>query len=166
MILGLPGKQPHIHNSCFVANNASIIGSVHLGKHCSVWFGAVIRADNDLIDIGDECNIQDGVVVHTDPGLPMSLGPRVTVGHQAMLHGCQIASGSLIGIHSSVLNGARIGHHCLVGAGALITENKVFEDNSLILGAPARKVRELTVPEIQQLDDAASEYVRKIALYR
>jgi len=166
MIITLPDRQPVIDTSCFIAENASVIGSVRLGKRCSVWFGAVIRGDNDEIDIGDECNLQDGVVIHTDPGFPITLGQRVTVGHQAMLHGCQIESGSLIGIHSTLLNGARIGQHCLVGAGTLVTENKVFPDNSLILGVPARKVRELTIAEIRHLDAAATEYVQKIAVYR
>ncbi len=166
MIIALPGKHPVIDNSCFTAGSAQIIGTVTLGPRTSVWFGAVIRADNDAINIGAECNLQDGVVVHTDPGLPISLGNRVTVGHLAMLHGCQIGSGSLVGIHSTILNGARIGQHCLIGAGTLVTENKIFEDNSLILGVPARRVRALTTSEIRQLDAAASEYVNKIALYR
>jgi len=166
MIVTLPEKQPIVPDSCFVADNARVIGAVTLGERCSVWFGAIIRADNDGISIGNECNVQDGVVIHTDPGIPMKLGQRVTVGHQAMLHGCQIASGSLIGIHSTLLNGATIGHHCLVGAGSLVTENKVFEDNSLILGCPARKVRTLTAAEITDLDAAAEEYVEKILLYR
>jgi len=166
MIISLPGKHPVIDNSCFTADSAQIIGAVTLGPRTSVWFGAVIRADNDAIIVGAECNLQDGVVVHTDPGLPISLGNRVTVGHLAMLHGCQIGSGSLVGIHSTILNGARIGRHCLIGAGTLVTENKIFEDNSLILGVPARRVRALTASEIGQLDAAASEYVNKIALYR
>jgi len=165
-MISLPGKTPVIDNSGFIANSANLIGAVTLGQYCSVWFHAVIRADNDTICIGNECNIQDGAVLHTDPGLPMRLGNRVTVGHQAVLHGCQIADGSLIGIHSTLLNGSRIGHHCLVGAGAVVTENKVFEDHSLILGAPARRVRSLTDREIEQLELAALEYVKKIPAYR
>jgi carbonic anhydrase/acetyltransferase-like protein (isoleucine patch superfamily) len=139
---------------------------VTLGERASVWFGAVIRADNEPINVGDGSNIQESAVLHTDPGFPMSIGANVTIGHQAMLHGCTIGDGSLIGIQAVILNGAVIGRNCLVGAGAIVTERKRFPDRSLILGAPAKVARELTDEEVALLGDAALDYVRRREIYK
>ena len=137
------GHEPVIPASAFVADTASVIGRVFLGEDTSVWPGAVIRADSEPIAIGDGSNVQDNAVLHVDPGVPMTIGRRVTVGHQVMLHGCTIGDGSLIGIQAIVLNHAVIGQYCLVAAGAIITERKTYPDRSLIMGAPAKVVREL-----------------------
>ena len=136
------GHTPEVPASAFVAREATLIGQVQLGERASVWFGAVVRGDNEPIEIGEGSNVQEGAVLHADPGFPLTIGAHVTVGHQAMLHGCTIGEGSLIGIQAVVLNGAVIGNHCLVGAGAIVTEKKVFPDRSLILGAPAKVVRQ------------------------
>jgi carbonic anhydrase/acetyltransferase-like protein (isoleucine patch superfamily) len=144
----------------FVANNATLIGSVRLGDQASVWFNCVLRGDNDWLVVGERSNIQDGSVLHTDPGLELVVGNGVTVGHKVMLHGCSIGDDSLIGIGSTVLNGAKIGSHCIVGAHALVTENKVFPDGTLILGAPARVARELDAEEIAMIRKSADVYVR------
>lgn len=149
----------------FIAPSASLIGKVRLEAGSSVWFGAVLRGDNDWIDIGENSNIQDGAILHTDPGIPLTVGRNVTVGHRAMLHGCSIGNGSLIGIGSTVLNNARVGERCLVGAHALITEGKEFPDGVLIVGSPARVVRELTDDEIQQLETSAAIYTQKSQRY-
>ena len=140
----LGNVAPTIAMSAYVAPNASIIGSAVLADHSSVWFGATLRGDNETISIGVNSNVQDGAVLHTDPGFPLIVGANASVGHQAMLHGCTVGEGSLIGIQAVVLNAAVIGRSCLVGAGAVITERKVFADGTLILGAPAKAVRELT----------------------
>jgi len=157
--------SPTIAASAYVAPSASIIGKVVLEDH-SVWFGATLRGDNELISIGAGSNVQDGAVLHTDPGLPLTVGARVSVGHQAMLHGCTIGEGSLIGIQAVVLNAAVIGRGCLVGAGAVITERKVFADGTLILGAPAKVVRELTAEERENLLKVAANYAARGAYYR
>ena len=149
----------------FVADNASIIGSVRLKDKASVWFDCVLRGDNDWIVVGERSNIQDGSVLHTDPGIELVVGNDVTVGHKVMLHGCQIGDGSLVGIGSTVLNGAKIGRNCLVGAHALITENKSFPDGSLILGAPAAVVRDLTDDEIALIRRSADIYVENAARF-
>jgi len=143
----------------FVADSASIIGSVRLKDKASIWFNCVLRGDNDWLVVGERSNIQDGSVLHTDPGIQLVIGDGVTVGHKVMLHGCEIGNNSLIGIGSTVLNGAKIGKNSLVGAHALITENKVFPDGSLILGAPASVVRELTDEEIALIRRSADVYV-------
>ena len=157
--------SPTIAMSAYVAPNASIIGNVVLADHSSVWFGATLRGDNDTISIGVNSNVQDGAVLHTDPGLPLVVGANVSVGHQAMLHGCTVGEGSLIGIQSVVLNAAVIGRGCLVGAGAVITERKVFADGTLILGAPAKVVRELTAQERENLLEVAAIYAARAAYY-
>ena len=157
---------PQVASNAFVAPEASLIGKVVLGERASVWFGAVIRADNEPIRIGEASNIQEGAVLHTDPGFPLEIAANVTVGHQAMLHGCTIGEGSLIGIQAVVLNGAVIGKGCLVGAGAIITERKVFPDRSLILGAPAKVVRELSDEDVARLMDSASQYASRQEYYR
>ncbi len=160
------GNAPQIPASAFVAQEATLVGQVVLGEHCSVWFGAVIRGDNEPIHLGDACNVQEGAVLHVDPGFPMEIGANVTIGHQAMLHGCTVGEGSLIGIQAVVLNGAIIGKHCLVGAGAVVTERKTFADRSLIVGAPARFVRELTDAEVAGIAATSANYARRAELFR
>ncbi len=150
----------------FVAHNAVVIGSVRLGDRASVWFGSTVRGDNDLITIGADSNVQDGAVLHTDEGIPLTIGRGVTIGHQVMLHGCTIGDNSLIGIQAVILNQAVIGRNCLIGAGALITEGKRIPDNSLVMGSPGRVVRELNEREIDQLRHAAAHYVEKAGQYR
>jgi carbonic anhydrase/acetyltransferase-like protein (isoleucine patch superfamily) len=150
----------------WVAESAMVIGSVVLKKGSSVWFNAVIRGDIEPITVGENSNIQDGAVLHTDPGSPVVIGRNVTVGHQAMLHGCEIGDNSLIGISAVVLNGVKIGRNCLIGAKALITEGKEIPDNSLVLGAPAKVVRELNDDEIAELDASAARYRERAAWFR
>ncbi len=162
----LGDASPTIAASAYVAPSASIIGKVVLADHSTVWFGATLRGDNETISIGAGSNVQDGAVLHTDPGLPLTVGAHVSVGHQAMLHGCTIGEGSLIGIQAVVLNAAVIGRGCLVGAGAVITERKVFADGTLILGAPAKVVRELTAEERENLLKVAASYAARGAYYR
>jgi len=149
----------------FVADNATIIGGVRLGDKASVWFNAVLRGDNDWIIVGERSNVQDGAVLHTDPGLELVIGDGVTVGHLAMLHGCHIGNNTLIGIGSTVLNGASIGDNCVVGANALITEDKSFPAGTLIVGAPARVVRALSDEEITKIGHSAQVYVDNAARY-
>jgi len=144
----------------FVADNATIIGSVRLKDKASIWFNCVLRGDNDWLTVGERSNIQDGCVLHTDPGIELIVGDDVTVGHKVMLHGCEIGNNSLIGIGSTILNGARIGNNCIVGAHALVTENKRFPDGSLILGAPAKVARQLSEEEIAHVHWSADIYVK------
>lgn len=158
--------SPRLAPTAYVAPSASIVGRAVLGDHSSVWFGATLRGDNELISIGDGSNVQDGAVMHTDPGYPLLVGNNVSIGHQAMLHGCTVGGGSLIGIQSVVLNAAIIGKGCLVGAGAVITERKSFADGTLILGAPAKVVRELTDEERENLVKVAANYAARGAYYR
>ena len=150
----------------FIAENATVIGNVLLKAESSVWFNCVLRGDNELIEVGEGSNVQDGCVLHTDPGFPLTIGSGVTVGHKVMLHGCTIGNNSLIGIGSTVLNGATIGNNCLVGANALVTQGKSFPDCSLILGAPAKVVRDLTDEEIAGMKESASRYVENAARFR
>ncbi len=166
MIYTLGDRIPKIATSSFVAPSADVIGLVHIGEHASVWFNAVLRGDNELIHIGNRSNVQDGSVLHTDPGMPLTIEDNVTIGHSSMLHGCHIKTGSLIGIGSVIMNKAIIGECCLVGANALVTENKEFPDRTLILGAPATVVRELTDQEVEDVKHAAEIYVNKIPQYR
>ena len=135
-------------------------------ENASVWFGATIRGDNETITVGAGSNVQEGAVLHTDPGFPLTIAENVTIGHQAMLHGCTIGEGSLVGIQAVVLNGAVIGRNCLVGAGAVVTEGKAFPDNSLILGAPAKVVRELSAEDIARLRTNAKTYVERRAHFK
>ncbi len=166
MIHTLGEQSPElVGDGHFVAPNATIIGNVRLQPEASVWFNCVIRGDNELIEIGPGSNVQDGSVLHTDPGFPLMIGRGVTVGHKVMLHGCTIGDNSLIGIGSTVLNGARIGSNCLVGASALITEGKSFPDGTVILGTPAKVVRELSDEEIAGLKETASHYIENAARY-
>ncbi len=165
-IYRLGADAPQIAPTAFVAPEATLIGKVLLKDRASVWFGAVIRGDNESITIGESTNVQEGAVLHTDPGHPLHLGDRVTVGHQAMLHGCTVGEGSLIGIQAVILNGATIGRHCLVGAGAVVTEGKSFPDRSLILGAPAKVVRTLSDADVAGLEASAAGYAERQTLYR
>lgn len=150
--------RPHMGQDTWVAPSAQVVGDVHLEAGCSVWFCAVVRADNEPMLIGAGSNVQDGAVLHSDPGFPLHIGKNVTIGHQAMLHGCTIGDGSLVGIGAVVLNGARIGKHCLVAAGALVTEGKSFPDGSLIVGSPAVVKRELSPEQTRGLLDSAHHY--------
>ena len=161
----IDGVAPRLGEGAWVAPSADLIGDVRLGERCSVWFGAVLRADNTAIVLGDETNFQDGAIGHSDPGAPLTLGARVTVGHQAILHGCAIEDEALIGMGARVLNGAMIGTQCIVGAGALVTEGKVFEPRSLIVGAPARAVRQLSEEQVTLLRLSAAHYAEKAARY-
>ncbi len=165
-IYRLGDHTPSIPTTAYVAPQAMVIGRVTLGEHVSVWPGAVLRADDDTIRIGDNTNIQDGAVLHVDPDRPMTIGANVTIGHQAMLHGCTIGDGSLVGIQAIVYNRAVIGRDCLIGAGAVITEGKQFPDRSLIVGAPAKLLRTLTDDEIAGLRVNIEAYVRRGEFYR
>lgn len=157
---------PDLAPDAWVAPGAHVIGRVRLAAQASVWFGAVLRGDNEPIAIGARSNVQDGAVLHTDPGFPLQIEDNVTVGHLAMLHGCTIGAGTLIGVQAVVMNGAVVGRECLVGAGALITEGKTFPDRSLIIGAPAKAVRTLSDEEIASLHRAADVYVKRSGRYR
>lgn len=165
-IYQLGEHAPEIDASAYVADSATVIGKVTLHAGASVWFGASIRGDNERIIIGENSNVQESAVMHTDMGYPLTLGKNVTVGHQAMLHGCTIGDGALIGIQAVVLNGARIGKGCLVGAGALVTEGKEFADNMLIVGSPAKAVRELGPDDVARLQGAADSYVQRSQLFK
>ena len=161
----IDGATPRFGAGAWAAPSADLIGDVRLGERASVWFGAVIRADNTPIVIGAESNIQDGAIGHSDPGFPLTIGAGVTVGHQAILHGCTVGDGALIGMGAKVLNGAVIGDKCLVGAGALVTEGKTFEAGMLIVGTPARVVRALSEEELAGLVLSAAHYADKAAKY-
>ena len=165
-IYQLGDDVPRIAATAWVADNAQVIGRVELADDASVWYGAVLRGDNDRITVGARSNVQDGSVLHADAGFPLTLGADVTVGHQAMLHGCTVGDGSLIGIQAVVLNGATIGRRCLVGAGAVVTEGKEFPDGSLILGAPAKAVRSITPEQVERLRFGALHYVENAERHR
>ena len=150
----------------WIAPSADVIGSVRLGNNTSIWWNAVLRGDNDPIEIGDNCNIQDGCVLHTDPGFPLALGNNVSVGHMSMLHGCTIEDGSLIGIGSVVLNGTKIGRNCLIGAKTLLGEGKEIPDNSLVLGAPGKVVRQVSSEQLELLKTIVASYVARWQRYR
>ena len=150
----------------FVADNATVIGSVVLKQNASIWYNAVIRGDNDVITIGAASNIQDGSVLHTDSGVPLTIGKGVTVGHKVMLHGCEIGDYSLIGINSVILNGAKIGKNCLIGANTLIPEGKVIPDGSLVMGAPGKVVRELIDEQKKMLKWSSAHYVQNFKKYK
>lgn len=161
----LDDAGPVLGPESWVAPSADLIGDVRLGARASVWFGAVVRADNTPIIVGENSNIQDGAVCHSDPHAPLTIGRGVTVGHQAILHGCTVADGALIGMGARVLNGALIGANCIVGAGALVPEGKTFEAGHLLVGAPARIVRALTEAELQMLQASALHYAEKASHY-
>jgi len=149
---------PHIAESAWIAGSAEIMGNVTIGADASIWFGAVVRGDVERITIGADSNVQDGSVLHADVGQPLIIGERVTVGHRVILHGCTIGDESLIGMGAIVLNRARIGRHCLIGAGALVTEGKEFPDGSMIVGSPAKVVRQLSAEQIEGLRHSAEHY--------
>jgi carbonic anhydrase/acetyltransferase-like protein (isoleucine patch superfamily) len=155
------GVEPDIHTDTYVADTADVIGNISLAKGSSVWYQAVLRGDNEQIEIGEDSNVQECAVLHTDPGYPIKVGRGVTIGHQAMLHGCTVGDGSLIGIQAVILNGAIIGKNCLVGAGAVVTEGKEFPDNSLIIGAPAKVLRQLTDEAIVAMNENSAHYVER-----
>lgn len=165
-IYSLGEHVPQIDDSAWVADSADVIGDVQLAADANVWFNAVLRGDNTTLAIGRGTNIQDGAVLHSDYGFPLTLGEDVTVGHQVMLHGCTVGDGSLIGIQSVILNGAKIGRNCLVGAGSLVTEGKEFPDGSLIMGRPAKVVRELSAEQIAGQRQAAVNYVAKSKVFK
>jgi carbonic anhydrase/acetyltransferase-like protein (isoleucine patch superfamily) len=166
MIHSIGERRVQINGDCWIAPNATVIGSVVLENESSIWFNTVVRGDNDLITIGERSNVQDGSVLHTDDGVKLTIGRDVTIGHMVMLHGCTIGDGSLIGIKSVILNNARIGKQCLIGANTLITEGKVIPDRSLVVGSPGRVIRTLTDAEIKYVQENADHYVRKLKLYR
>lgn len=162
----LDGHAPRLGPGAWVADSAQVIGKVTLEENASVWFGTVVRGDTEHLHIGRGSNVQDGSVLHADAGVPLRIGEDVTVGHKVMLHGCTVGDGSLIGIGAVVLNHARIGKNCLVGAGALVTEGKEFPDGSMILGSPAKAVKQLSPEQIEGLRRIAQHYVDNAALYR
>ncbi len=162
----LGDKQPSTSENYYVAPGASVIGDIRFGEDVSIWFNAVLRGDNDTIELGDGTNVQDGAVLHVDVGHPIKLGQRVTVGHKAMLHGCTVGDGSLIGINAVVLNDAVIGKHCLIGANALVTERMEIPDGSLVLGSPAKVIKQLDDKALDMMDAGAQHYIDKIAVYR
>jgi carbonic anhydrase/acetyltransferase-like protein (isoleucine patch superfamily) len=152
-------ETPKTELAAFVAKNATIVGRVELAKDSSVWFGAILRGDNDLISIGEATNVQDGTIIHTDDDMPLRVGARVTIGHAAILHGCTVDDESLVGIGAVLLNGSHIPRHCVVGARALVTEGKTYPERSLIIGSPARAIRTLTDEEIERIRASAAHYV-------
>lgn len=166
MIYSLGDKVPQLKGDNYVAPNASVIGNVVLERGANVWWNVTIRGDNDLITLGENVNIQDGSVLHTDEGVKLTLEKDVSVGHMAMLHGCTVKEGSLIGIKAVVLNHAVIGRECLVGANALIPEGKVIPDRSLVLGSPGRVVRTLTDDDVKMIRSIAQHYLDNAARYR
>jgi carbonic anhydrase/acetyltransferase-like protein (isoleucine patch superfamily) len=165
-IYELDGVAPRLGDDAWVADSAEVVGAVEIGANASIWFGAVVRGDTETIRIGAGTNIQDASVLHADVGKPLTIGENVTVGHQVMLHGCTIGDGSLIGIGAVVLNGAKIGKGCLVGAGALVTEGKEFPDGSMIIGSPAKVVRDLSDDQKQGLLASARHYVSNAHRFR
>ena len=166
MIYQLGERRVRAEGEYFVAETAMVIGAVLLKINASVWFNAIVRGDNELITIGENSNVQDGSVLHTDPGFPLVIGSHVTIGHKVMLHGCTIGDNSLVGINSVVMNGAKIGRNCLIGANALITEGKEIPDNSMVLGSPGKVVRELTQQQIDGLRMSALHYVENARRFK
>ena len=166
-LYALDGISPDLPGEglCWVAPDAAVIGKVKLERMASVWFGAVLRGDNELLLVGENSNIQDGCVLHSDMGSPLTIGRNCTIGHKAILHGCSIGDNSLIGMGATVLNNAQIGRNCLIGANALVTEGKVIPDNSLVMGSPGKVVRELDAEAIARLSAAAASYVRNWQRY-
>ncbi|MCS5592816.1 MAG: gamma carbonic anhydrase family protein [Gammaproteobacteria bacterium] len=158
MIYNLGSIEPQISKDVFVAPDATIIGNVEIGRYSSIWFGTVIRGDNEAMQIGEGSNIQDNCVLHSDPGFPLSIGKNCSIGHGAIVHGCSIGDETLVGMGATVLNGARIGKNCLIGARALVTENTIIPNNSLVFGMPANVKGELTKEQIQNVLEAAKHY--------
>ena len=167
MIYNLADRKLEIlGDNYFIADSASVIGSVVMHQNASIWFGAVLRGDNDVITIGENSNVQDLSVLHVDPGFPLTIGKNVTVGHKVMLHGCEIGDNSLVGINSVSLNGAKIGKNCLIGANSLISENKVIPDGSLVMGSPGKVVKQLTEDQMKGLEMSALHYVENFKRYK
>lgn len=164
-IYALGDIRPRFGKGSWIAPNASIVGAVNAGDNVSIWYNVVIRGDNDPITIGDGSNIQDGTVLHTDDGVPLTVGSHVTIGHMAMLHGCTVGDGSLIGINAIILNKAVVGKNCLIGANTLIPEGKVIPDGSLVVGSPGRVIRQLTATELEHLKWNANDYVGNARRY-
>ena len=165
MIYELRERKVRIEGQVFVADSAQVIGSVVLKDKSSVWFNTVIRGDTDLISIGEETNVQDGAILHTDPGIQLRLGRSVTIGHQAMVHGAEVGDCSLIGINAVVLNHAKIGHHCVIGANALVPEGRVIPDYSLVVGTPGKIIRQMDPSEVGHLKQNADHYVERAQQY-
>ncbi|MFK8080446.1 MAG: gamma carbonic anhydrase family protein [Granulosicoccus sp.] len=166
MIYALGDQTPDIGEHCYVAPDAAVIGQVITGRDVSIWFNVVLRADNAPIRIGDTSNIQDGSILHVDPGVPLTIGQRVTIGHKVMLHGCTIGDDSLIGMNAVVLNNAVIGRNCLIGANALVTENMQIPDGSLVLGSPAKVIKPVSEAAMAVIASGVQSYVGKIDVYR
>ena len=167
MIYNLADRKLEIlGDNYFIADSASVIGSVVMHQNASIWFGAVLRGDNDVITIGENSNVQDLSVLHVDPGFPLTIGKNVTVGHKVMLHGYEIGDNSLVGINSVILNGAKIGKNCLIGANSLISENKVIPDGSLVMGSPGKVVKQLTEDQMKGLEMSALHYVENFKRYK
>ena len=167
MIYTLEGRAPKFMGpDYFIADSAVVIGSVTLHQNASIWFNCVVRGDTDDLIIGENSNIQDGSVLHTDPGIKLRVGRDVTVGHLCMIHGCEIGDNTLIGIKSVILNGAKVGRNCIIGANSLITEGKQIPDNSLVMGAPGKVVRPVTDQEVKMLTLQAQHYVENARRYR
>jgi len=165
MIYELDGIAPEIDQTAWIADGAKVMGRIRLCGDSSVWFNAVLRGDNELIEVGLGSNVQDGAILHTDMGYPLTIGQNCTIGHLAILHGCSIGNNSLIGMGAKVLNGAKIGNNCLIGAGALVTEGKEIPDGSLVVGAPAKVVRTLSDEAIKGLADSAKRYQENARRY-
>jgi carbonic anhydrase/acetyltransferase-like protein (isoleucine patch superfamily) len=166
MIYSLADRQLQTQGDYWIAENATVIGSVILENNASIWFNVVIRADNDIITIGENSNIQDGSVLHTDMGVPLRIGKNVTVGHKAMLHGCTVGDNTLIGINAVVLNHANIGKNCIIGANALVTERQEIPDNSLVMGSPAKVVKTISEAQVAMLQLSALHYVENFKRYK
>ncbi len=166
MLFEIENKKPQIDSSVFIAHGAIVIGNVIMKEHSSLWYNAVIRGDNDPITIDKESNIQDGCVIHTDPGFPVTIGQGVTIGHKAMIHGCTIGDYSLIGINAVILNGAKIGKGCIIGANALITENMEIPDYSLVVGSPGKVIRTYDQTIVDKLYQQALHYVNNAKRHR
>jgi carbonic anhydrase/acetyltransferase-like protein (isoleucine patch superfamily) len=166
MLYALDDSAPEIDPTAWIAPTAVLIGRCRMDARSSLWFGAVARGDNELIVIGEDSNVQENCVLHTDPGFPLTIEPGVTVGHLAMLHGCHIGEGSLIGIGATILNGARIGKRCLIGAHALVPEGREIPDDSLVMGAPAKIVRDVTPEQAERMRRGTQVYVDRATRYR
>ncbi len=166
MKYSLAERKVITHGAYWIAPGAHVIGSVILGHDVSIWFNSIVRGDNDLITIGDNSQVQDGCVLHSDPGFPLTLGKGVSIGHMSMIHGCTIGDGTLIGINSTVLNGAVIGKNCVIGANSLITEKKVIPDGVMVMGSPGKVVRELRPDEIAFFNSVADNYSERARYYR
>jgi carbonic anhydrase/acetyltransferase-like protein (isoleucine patch superfamily) len=159
MIKAFKGQQPAIHDTCFIAESADIIGKVELGAHSNVWYGVAMRGDSDKITVGENTNIQDNTVIHVDHGVPTTIGNNVTIGHAAIVHGCTIHDNVLVGMGAIILNGAVIEENVIIGAGAMVTSGKVIPSGSLVVGAPAKVIKTLTEEQIESIKQSAAHYV-------